>query len=218
MAQILLIVLGNLSNILYVVAASFKKMIWFRSTLVVAAIFEIYYYWNITGEPLWTDIIWSFIFIATNIWWVTVLYYEKLTLNLGEREKRMLELTFSKMAPLHFKKLVQQSSIKLIPANTMLITENTYINELMLIVNGLVKVSRDDKVLAYVKDGRFIGEMSFMSGSVTTANVETLEDTEMIVWDKPQLLEFLKKNDAIKKEMNDVFSEDLIKKLTSDKA
>ncbi|MER3328461.1 MAG: cyclic nucleotide-binding domain-containing protein [Candidatus Kapaibacterium sp.] len=208
--------IGHLFNILYVVAASFKKMIWLRSTLVLASIMEIYYYWNITDSPLWTDIIWSVVFIATNIWWVSVLYYEKLTLNLGEHEKKMLEITFSKMNPIHFKKLVRLGTMKVVPENTSLVKENTHINELMLITKGLVKITRNEKVLAYVKDGRFVGEMSFMSGETTTADCDTLEETEMIVWNKEILTEFLKKNDNIKKELNDVFSEDLIKKLVAD--
>jgi len=208
--------IGHLFNILYVVAASFKKMIWLRSTLVLASIMEIYYYWNITDSPLWTDIIWSVVFIATNIWWVSVLYYEKLTLNLGEHEKKMLEFTFSKMNPIHFKKLIRLGTIKTVPENTSLIKEKTYINELMLITRGLVQITRNDNVLAYLKDGRFVGEMSFMSGETTTANCDTLEETEMVVWDKDILTEFLKKNENIKKELNDVFSEDLIKKLVAD--
>lgn len=197
--------------------ASFEKMIWLRSTLILAALLELYYSFNITTEPLWTDIIWSIVFVGTNLWWVSVLYYEKLTLNLGEHEKRMLELTFSKMNPIHFKKLVRLSTKKTVPENTSLIKENTRINELMLITKGLVKITRNDNILAYVKDGRFVGEMSFMSGETTTANCDTLEETEMIVWDKTVLTEFLRKNENIKKELNDVFSEDLIKKLVADK-
>ena len=208
--------IGHVFNILYVVGSSFKKMIWLRSTLVLASVLEIYYYWNITEQPLWTDIFWSIVFIATNLWWVSVLYYEKLTLNLGVHEKRMLEITFSKMNPIHFKKLVRLGVSKVVHENTSLIKENTHINELMLITKGLVQITRNEKVLAYLKDGRFVGEMSFMSGETTTANVVTLEETEMIVWDKKVLTEFLRKNENIKKELNDVFSEDLIKKLVAD--
>ena len=210
-------IIGHVSNVLYIVGASFEKMIWLRSTLIVAALLELYYSFNITDEPLWTDIIWSVVFVGTNLWWISVLYYEKLTLKLGEHEKRMLELTFSKMNPTHFKKLVRLGELRTVPENTSLIKENTNINELMLIIKGLIKITRNDKVLAYVKDGRFVGEMSFMSGETTTANCDTLEETEMIVWDKQELTEFLRKNDNIKKELNDVFSEDLIKKLVADK-
>lgn len=209
-------IIGHLSNILYIVGASFEKMIWLRSTLIIAALLELYYSFNITSEPLWTDIIWSIVFVGTNLWWVSVLYYEKLTLNLGDHEKRMLELTFSKMNPTHFKKLLRLGTIRTVPENTSLIKEKTQINELMLIIKGLVKITRNDKILAYVKDGRFVGEMSFMSGETTTADCDTLEETEMIVWDKAILTEFLKKNEDIKKELNDVFSEDLIKKLVAD--
>ena len=209
-------IIGHVSNVLYIVGASFEKMIWLRSTLIVAALLELYYSFNITTEPLWTDIIWSVVFVSTNLWWVSVLYYEKLTLNLGEHEKRMLELTFSKMNPTHFKKLVRLGTLKKVPENTCLIKENTHINELMLITKGLVQITRNEKVLAYVKDGRFVGEMSFMSGETTTANCDTLEETEMVVWDKEVLTDFLKKNESIKKELNDVFSEDLIKKLVAD--
>ena len=120
------------------------------------------------------------------------------------------------MNPIHFKKLVKLGTIRTVPENTCLIKENTHINELMLITKGLIKITRNDKILAYVKDGRFVGEMSFMSGATTTANFDTLEETEMIVRDKTLLTDFLKKNENIKKELNDVFSEDLIKKLVAD--
>jgi len=203
-------------NILYVVASSFKKMLYLRSVLIIAAAIEIYYYWNIREEPLWTDIFWSIILIAVNGWWVSILIYEKMTLNLEPDEKKMLQITFNKMNPIHFKKLLKLGKKSTTEKGERLIHHNTHIDKLMLIVNGIVLVHKNEESIAYLREGSFIGEMSFLSGGVTSADVDTLEDTELLVWDKEELKKFLRKNEQIMSELNDVFSEDLIRKLVVD--
>lgn len=209
----LLDLLGHLMNVLYVVASSFKKMLYLRSTLIIAAAIEIYYYWNIREEPLWTDIFWSIILIAVNGWWVSILVYEKLTLNLEPDEKKMLQITFNKMNPIHFKKLLKLGERKTIEKDERIVHFDTHIDKLMLIVHGIVLVHKNEDVIAYLREGSFIGEMSFLSGGTTSADVDTLEETEIIIWDKEELKKFLRKNEQIMSELNDVFSEDLIRKL-----
>lgn len=212
----LLDIFGHLFNILYVVGSTFKRVIYFRGTLMVASAIEIYYYWNITDQPLWTDIIWSVVFIAVNVYWVMILFYENTTLKLDLAERKLFELTFNKMNPVQVKKLFKITKKETIEPDTELIKEGTHIDRLMLIISGIAVVKKGDKNVAYLREGSFLGEMSFLSGNPTSANVITLEETQIMVWDKKELKEFLGKNENIKKELNDVFSRDLIKKLVTD--
>ena len=65
---------------------------------------------------------------------------------------------------------------------------------LNLIYNGTVDVVVDDKKVAELKDGQFVGEMSFLTEKPATATCVVKHDTELLVWKQDQFKELLKRN------------------------
>jgi CRP-like cAMP-binding protein len=83
----------------------------------------------------------------------------------------------------------------------------------MLIYNGLVSVEAKGQLLAQLKDGSFIGEMSFITGGTATATVRAVEPTRYLSWSKEDLRQLLNRNPSMRFAMQSVLSSDLTKKL-----
>ena len=79
------------------------------------------------------------------------------------------------------------------------------------------KVSQQ-QVVAFLRDGTFIGEISFLQGSSATATVRTKRPTRYIVWPTDELRKLLTRNPTMDIAMNTVFQLDLTKKLTYSQA
>lgn len=65
-----------------------------------------------------------------------------------------------------------------------IIKENQHQHMLVLLLDGSALVFKNKKVIAQVKRGDFIAEMSFMSGEAAIADVAAVEKVRFIYWKK----------------------------------
>ena len=68
---------------------------------------------------------------------------------------------------------------------------------LNLIYNGTVNVTVDRAKVAELKDGQFVGEMSFLTEKPATATCVVKHDSEVLVWKQQQFKELLKRNPSL---------------------
>ena len=87
--------------------------------------------------------------------------------------------------------------------------------ELKLIISGAVKIKQNDKILATLQAGSFIGEISFMSGSKASANVSASEETKVISWDQMGLRKLLLANPCLHLIFSEIINKDLSQKLST---
>jgi CRP-like cAMP-binding protein len=83
----------------------------------------------------------------------------------------------------------------------------------MLIYNGQVAVELNGKEVAKLKDGNFIGEVSFITGGAATATVKALQPTRYVAWPKEAIKQLLNRNPSMRFAMQAMLSTDLSKKL-----
>ncbi|PIO48182.1 MAG: hypothetical protein CMR00_06165 [[Chlorobium] sp. 445] len=67
--------------------------------------------------------------------------------------------------------------------------------------------------MATLKDGAFVGEMSFLTGNLPTATVRATKETRCLAWSKEQLRKLLNRNPSMWATLQGVLSTDLTKKL-----
>ena len=67
----------------------------------------------------------------------------------------------------------------------------------MLIYNGTVDVAVDEKKVAELRDGQFVGEMSFLTEKPATATCIVKHDSECLVWKQNEFKELLKRNPSL---------------------
>jgi CRP/FNR family cyclic AMP-dependent transcriptional regulator len=84
-----------------------------------------------------------------------------------------------------------------VPAGAILITENQPIDTLHILLDGTLTVSVSalgGQVIAYLKSGAVVGEMSFADSRPPSATVEAVEDSLVLSIPRRQLLEKLEED------------------------
>jgi len=66
-----------------------------------------------------------------------------------------------------------------------------------LIYNGTVEVEVGDNIVAQLRDGQFVGEMSFLTEKPATASCIVKHPTECLVWKQREFKELLKRNPSL---------------------
>ena len=80
----------------------------------------------------------------------------------------------------------------------------------ILIYNGTVDVVVDNKKVAELKDGQFVGEMSFLTEKTATATCIVKHNTECLVWKQPEFKELLKRNPSLYYTIQSLLSNQLV--------
>ena len=91
--------------------------------------------------------------------------------------------------------------------------EGETLDNVMVIFSGRVSVRVEEKLVAELTDGQFIGEMSFLTGESASATVSATEPTRYVAWSKNDLKHFLERNPNLSPLLQTVIGTDLVKKL-----
>jgi hypothetical protein len=206
-------IFGHLSNALYTIGSGFRNILYLRWAFILAAVMEIFYDAFISDKILWTPFLWSIALIIINIYQILRVIYQKRFLNFSEDELEAFILIGDKMDVLNFKKLVRSGKWEQYPEHKNIIKESEPTEKIFLLVEGEADVKIKGKKISTLKKGNFIGEISFLTGSLPSADVDAAVQTKLIGWEKEKLKKFIEKNHLLKHEINSLFSNDLITKL-----
>jgi CRP-like cAMP-binding protein len=182
--------------------------------MIVGAVFESYYFILIGGDELIVNLAWCSVWILVNLVQMFILFKEKWSAKFTEREKIIHKLSFSSLSDVNFRQLLNIAEWKKAEENTVLIEESTELNNLIFITQGVAKVESHDHVTAFIGDGNFAGEMSFISQELTTAQVTAITPIEYLSWEREKLYKLLKKSKEIEEGLKTIFNLDLVKKLS----
>ena len=94
-----------------------------------------------------------------------------------------------------------------------LITQGMPVPDLYLIYNGTVDVAVDGEKIAELKDGEFVGEMSFLTEKVATASCIVKYEAQCLVWKQKEFKELLKRNPSLYFTIQSVLSSQVSDKL-----
>jgi len=84
---------------------------------------------------------------------------------------------------------------------------------MMVIVSGAMDVEVDGKAISRLREGKFVGEMSFVTGQPPSADVVATAETRYVWWPRGELQKFLAGNPALRAAMQLVIGTDLAAKL-----
>ncbi len=174
-----------------------KDILWLRVVSILASLFSVFYNWVIPLEPMWIAIHWNFIFIALNLYHIAVIIYEKRPVHMNPKDKELYETLFKDLSPVEYLKISKVAEWKTYSCGEKIIRQNTPVTDLILIYNGTVDVAVDNKAVAQLKDGQFVGEMSFLTEKPATATCIVRHDCECLVWSQPEFKDLLKRNPSL---------------------
>ena len=204
---------GHAASILTMAAYLLKDMLWLRVLTIASCFAGITFNYFVPATPLWTVIYWNLLFVGINVVQIGIIIKERADVDFTDEEKELHETLFKNFAPFEFMKLMRVGKWMEAREGEVLATEKQPLDAVMLIYNGLLAVETNGKEVAKLKDGNFIGEISFITGGAASATVRALTPTRYIAWPKKAFSGLLNRNPSMRFAMQSLLSTDLSKKL-----
>ena len=192
-----------------------KDILYLRIISILASLFSVLYNFYIPVEPMWLAINWNIIFVLVNIYHIAVIIYEKRPVKMSSKEKELHETMFRGLTPVEFLKITKIAKWKKYKTPLPIITQGKPVNDLILIYNGTVDVLVNDNKVAELKDGQFVGEMSFLTEKPATATCKVEHNAECLVWPQKDFKDLLKRNPSLYFTIQSLLSEQVSNNLVS---
>ena len=174
-----------------------KDILYLRLVSILASLFSVFYNYVIPVEPMWIAVGWNFVFISLNLYHIAVLVYEKRPVHMSPKHKELYETMFKDLTPVEFLKITKIADWEHFKSGEVITQQKHKVPDLNLIYNGTVDVTVDGTKVAELKDGQFVGEMSFLTEKPATATCVVKHDSEVLVWKQQQFKELLKRNPSL---------------------
>ena len=187
-----------------------KDILWLRVVSILASLFSVLYNFYIPAEPMWLAINWNIVFVLVNLYHISVIIYEKRPIKMAPKDKELYETLFKDLSPVEYLKISKVAEWKIFKSGETIIRQTHLVPDLTLIYNGTVDVAVDGKKVAELKDGQFVGEMSFLTEKLATATCIVKHDTECLVWKQPEFKDLLKRNPSLYYTIQGLLSNQLV--------
>lgn len=200
----------HVANVLFLASYSVRDVLWLRLLTIVAIATLIPYY---IANGLMPPIYWNAVFIAINLAQVWRLILERRPVTLTDEQHRLHRLAFGALRQREFLRLLQSGAWRDVPAGTTLVEQGASVGEMIVISEGTLTVVCNGEQLTELRDGQFVGEMSYLTGAAAGASVRTSCDARLVAWDQGKLKVFLDKNTDLRAALQSILGADLVSKL-----
>ena len=174
-----------------------KDILWLRVVSILASLFSVFYNYFIPIDPMWLAINWNIVFVLVNIYHIAVIIYEKRPVHMDDKNNELYETLFKDLTPVEYLKISKAACWKTYQPDDVVIRQQHLVPDLILIYNGTIDVKVDDNKVAELRDGEFVGEMSFLTEKSATATCVVKHTTECLVWKQKEFKELLKRNPSL---------------------
>ena len=210
----ILIILLNCAYIIWLAAFVAKKIVWLRLLTITGNIIVVPYYLYFLETPLWNTIVWISIYTVINLVMLFIIYLESRPIKLSDLEQKIYDLTFKSLEPRVFKKLIDHGSWEELQPEVNLVTRDSELDSLMLVVEGEAEVVLKHGEHLIIPTGGFIGEQSFITGEKTSTDITTGKEAAKILrWNSEALRKHLAGKETLKDNLDLILTADLIYKL-----
>ena len=190
-------IVGHLAFGLIAFSYLVKDIMYLRILSIVASLFGMFFNYTVPTEPLWLPIGWNAIFVMVNIYHISVLLYEKRPVQMDDKNTELYNTLFKELTPVEYLKISKAACWKNYQPNDVVIRQQHLVPDLILIYNGTIDVKVDDNKVAELRDGQFVGEMSFLTEKSATATCVVKHPTECLVWKQQEFKDLLKRNPSL---------------------
>ncbi|MDP3920729.1 MAG: cyclic nucleotide-binding domain-containing protein [Candidatus Omnitrophota bacterium] len=207
--------LGDFAYVLIVCSYLVKDMLWLRSLAILASLSMITFNYLVPETPLWVMVRWNAVMLLINVAQIVILVHERRGAQMNEEEKELYTTLFRNMSPVEFMKLIRLGDWDRVPRGRVVLREGDKVDHLTLVYNGAMNITREGQEVATLKDGAFIGEMSFITEKPASATVTATTNSRIIQWPKDALNRLLLRNPAMRISMQAALGSDMATKLGS---
>ncbi len=203
-------VLLHVANVLYLVSYLVRDILWLRFVTIIAIVTLMPYYF---ANGLMLPVIWSVVFLLINVYQIYILLLQRRPVQLDARQQRLYQRVFRTLTPRDFLGLVGAGTWHEVAPGNELLRQGEVLDQLHVIDEGEVEVTCDDRCLATLGAGSFVGEMSYVTGEPTSAAVVARAPTQVLSWRRESLDEFLSAHPDARAALQMILGTDMAAKL-----
>ena len=205
--------LGDVAYMLIVSSYLVKDVLWLRAIACLASVCILTFNFFVLPAPLWVIVRWNAVMLVINLVQMIILVHDRRDTQMNEEEAEIHSTVFKNLSPVEFKKLLRLGVRRDVPAEKLLVREGEKMENLTLLYSGAAAVIRQGKQVATLKDGAFIGEMSFITHKNASATVTTNRASKIIQWPFDPLNRLLIRNPSLGVSLQAVLGTDMAHKL-----
>lgn len=205
--------LVHVANLLFLGSYSVRDVLWLRLLAVVAFTMLLPFNYHVPNGPLWAPIGWNVLFLGINLAQAWRLVLERRPVRLSFDQQRLYQALFSALRPRQFLALLATARQGAHGRGQIIVEAGRVLEQLSLVSDGSVRVEVDGREIAELGEGRFVGEMSYLTGDPPRASVVAGVACRCVHWPVSALRGFLDANPEIRAVMQNLLGADLARKL-----
>ncbi len=202
---------------LFVACFFCRDILYLRALAVLGQIALIPYYIDPSGQFDWGPYVGmacTAILVCVNLFYICVLLGERRPVRLTPVEQSMYDAVFSSLPLRAYRHLFSLGHITRPEGGELLIRRGSNVDNLYLVIDGGVEVVLDTGVIKGLTKGSFIGELSFITGQTTSADVRVKGPrTTLLSWEKEKLVGSLDNDRVLSNAFDLIISTDVAGKL-----
>ncbi len=180
-------ILIHAGYILTAAAFLLRDILWLRLLAIAANVCVGLAAYRAGMDPHWVVVAWAVLFVAINLGHSCWLIYERYLQRLTDEEQSLYDCCFQALDRVSVRKLLRRGEWIDFAAKDCLVRQGIHLDRLLLLSSGEAAVLLGGKIVARLKTGKFIGEISFLSGDISTAMVVATEPVRCLAWEKDPL-------------------------------
>lgn len=200
----------HIANILYLASYSVRDMLWLRCLTVLAMLCLSYCY---IACDAWQAVYWQLAFLAINIVQIVFLLLERRPVKLTPVQQQLIDGPLLSLSPRQVQRFAEKAVWRDYQQGERILEENTRLNHLVLIFTGEATVTASGREIARLNDGQFAGEMSFLTGGNSTAEVTAVGEVQCAQWSREYVTDMLARDRELGTAIQAALGTDLVKKL-----
>ncbi len=161
---------------------SVQNMFFLRVLALPASAVVIYYGFAVGEEPLWIPIFWNTLYLLVNAVQLLLVYWRRRRVALTPLEEFVSKTVLMNFPPREVKSFVALTLEAEVPVGQQLIQAQTKLEHLFCVIQGRAEIFAKEKKVAELGPGRFVGEMSLLTHSLTRADVFAGTELKLLVW------------------------------------
>jgi hypothetical protein len=207
-------VLINAANLLILASFLVRDILWLRVFSIVAGFcFMGYAALDSVVKP--EPLVWNAIFITLNTVQVLRLLRERRPVVCTPDEERLYRIAFRALDLRAFCVLIRAGHWRDAKPGDTLVAQGETLERVMVLERGELSVQSNGVPIAQLREGRLIGEMSFLVGGQTSAAVIAQTDCRYVEWESQILRDLLEKHSELRAGVQCIIGRDLVAKLRS---
>jgi hypothetical protein len=177
----LLNVIDDLVNLIFVAAYWVKDVLWLRLLSIVSSLMIIPYY-LLQTKPLWTPAMWSCVFISIHAARAWGIFKERRPVTFTGDEQLLYDKTFRPLSPQQFKRLLAIGEWQDLDRGYVLHSIGAPSDSLEAVVRGELESRRDGRVLGHARPGELAGLASVLGGSPELFDTTVTQPARVMRW------------------------------------